>query len=398
MKAQKITIFGDMMCEPRLLSQAKRENGYDYAPTFVHLKKLIQEADYTIGNLETPLAGEEAGYTSRIVSFNAPDAFAEAIREVGFDFVSTANNHALDRGTAGVKRTLEALDKIGLAHSGSFADGNDAGRIYYFTLGDTKLALLCFSYGTNYAICGNAPEPGTINYLRPYNAKGMAKAKKEFTGTKDYVESLLGREMSWEEKGQLKLAMGLSTASSDDEFDADVETQHLRELDTLYAEARSKADLVFLLPHTGGQFNEKPGAYSEFLMEHCASLGFDGIFAAHSHTTQKAVYLHGAPCFFCLGNVTMTPCTWYSWAPCLPQFGIAAHLYLIDKKIQKVTFSIFRILDPDGGQLAPVPIDELLPALMDEQEKALLLTQAEAVWQRVSGRTEGFTVQREYEL
>lgn len=398
MKTYKITIFGDMMCEPRLLAQAKRENGYDYTPTFAHLKSLISEADYVIGNLETPLAGEEAGYTSRIVSFNAPDAYAEAVKDAGFDFVSTANNHCLDRGTEGLVRTLEVLDRVGLAHTGTYADPNEKNRIHYFTLGDARIALLSYGHSTNYGINGNPPVVGMVNYLRPYNAKGMGRKNEQYAAEKERVASLLGRNLTWEEEGQLKIAVGLPTAFADDVYDETAETENLKDLARDYDEARKNADLVFLLPHAGGQFNDIPGAYSEFLLNYCAKLGFDGVFAAHSHNTQKAEFLHGAPCFFCLGNVTMTPCTWYSWAPCLPQFGIAAHLYLTGKKIEKVTFSIFKILDPDGGQLTVAPVDELYAGTSDAWEKALLFAQAETIYRRVSGKDGAFDIQREYEL
>ena len=45
---------------------------------------------------------------------------AEAVKEVGFDMVSLANNHLLDQGVDGVYHTLDVLDEIGLSHVGAY--------------------------------------------------------------------------------------------------------------------------------------------------------------------------------------------------------------------------------------------------------------------------------------
>ena len=59
----KISILGDIMCEPSVLKGAKTKNGYDFNPMFSKVAPLLSEADYVIANFESPLAGEEAGYT-----------------------------------------------------------------------------------------------------------------------------------------------------------------------------------------------------------------------------------------------------------------------------------------------------------------------------------------------
>lgn len=120
---KKITVIGDIMVEPSFLAQIKKEDEYDFYTPLKALEYLFDSSDYVIGNLETPLAGEEAEYTNRIVSFNAPDSVAEAVKKIGVDVVSTANNHCLDRGFAGLERTLTTLDRIGLDHTGTYTKG-----------------------------------------------------------------------------------------------------------------------------------------------------------------------------------------------------------------------------------------------------------------------------------
>ena len=95
----KITFVGDIMIEPPVLKGARQKDGsYNFDEVFAYARSLLGEADILVGNLETPLAGEEALYTQHYYAFNAPDAYADAVKKAGFHMVSTANNHTFDRG------------------------------------------------------------------------------------------------------------------------------------------------------------------------------------------------------------------------------------------------------------------------------------------------------------
>ena len=74
---------------------------------------------------------------------------AEALQWAGVGFVTTANNHCLDRGTAGVAATVRVLDEIGLPHTGTFADPESAARPAIADAGGFRLGLLSYTYGTN---------------------------------------------------------------------------------------------------------------------------------------------------------------------------------------------------------------------------------------------------------
>jgi poly-gamma-glutamate synthesis protein (capsule biosynthesis protein) len=69
---------------------------YNYDNFFTQVKGILSQGNWVIANLETPLAGAEARYTGYPL-FNAPDALADAIKGAGFNILTTANNHALDR-------------------------------------------------------------------------------------------------------------------------------------------------------------------------------------------------------------------------------------------------------------------------------------------------------------
>src|SRR5699024_6807953 len=85
------------------------EEDYDFYPVFKPIERYIQESDIAIGNLETTFAGKEQGY-SGYPMFNSPGQLAQALKQTGFDIITTANNHSLDRRSKGLKRTLDVLD------------------------------------------------------------------------------------------------------------------------------------------------------------------------------------------------------------------------------------------------------------------------------------------------
>ena len=394
---EKITILGDIMTEPGLLAQTKTETGYDYKTVFSDMEDMLGEADYVIVNLETPLAGEEAGYTQRIVSFNAPDELAIALKNAGADFAITANNHAIDRGVAGLKRTVKVLDEIGLAHTGTYAEKDDP-RIAYFTVGNTKVAVIAATYGINSDINDEMPEPWMVNMLRPFYPNTKIAADPRFVRTKQYVESLLGHKMLWEAGIGLKRAMGVPIAHTEAPLLRSDVDPYLEILEKDLAEAKKNADVVIFCPHTGGQFNVEPGETSKYIAAWAAEKGFDAMFAAHSHTTQPAVYLNGMPCFYCLGNVTMSSNTVYSVAECLPDYGVAAHLYVADGKVQKTSFSIYKIVENEGEVMRVVPVEKLESRLSGE-EKEKFCRNVLAVYNRVACKQEtSIPIQSEYEL
>jgi poly-gamma-glutamate synthesis protein (capsule biosynthesis protein) len=101
-----------------------------------------------IGNLEVTLAGPPfKGYPR----FSSPDELADALLEAGFDILITANNHALDRGDAGLERTIHQLKKRGILQTGTFTDSASRQRYYPLLLekNGIRIALLNYTYGTN---------------------------------------------------------------------------------------------------------------------------------------------------------------------------------------------------------------------------------------------------------
>ncbi len=85
----------------------------DYAYPFSNTKDYFTGDDLTLANLECTLSDTKF-FSYEQFSFLAPAAYAEILNEGGVDFVTTANNHMADFGTAGEEFTYMALEEHGV--------------------------------------------------------------------------------------------------------------------------------------------------------------------------------------------------------------------------------------------------------------------------------------------
>ena len=110
-----ILAVGDIMAHQDQLDAQydPSTDSYSFDNNFKHVKKYIENADYSIANLETTLAGNKDRPYSAYPLFNSPDELADALKNAGFDLISTINNHSFDMGSLGVNRTLSLLKKRG---------------------------------------------------------------------------------------------------------------------------------------------------------------------------------------------------------------------------------------------------------------------------------------------
>lgn len=143
---------GDAMQHQAQLDRARElgAGAYSYAGCFDLIAPTVKQADYSIVNLEVPLGGGRGGYTG-FPCFSAPDSFAEALKEAGFDLFLTANNHTLDRKDYGLRRTLQVLDSLQVDHIGTYADARQREELVPFIkeVNGIKIAFLNYTYGTN---------------------------------------------------------------------------------------------------------------------------------------------------------------------------------------------------------------------------------------------------------
>lgn len=146
----KLVATGDIMVHsPQLPAYYDpKTKRYAFDSWFEHVRPILQSGDWVFGNLETPLAGQDLKYTG-YPRFNAPAELADALVGAGFQIVSTANNHTMDRGVPGVFRTLKNVRRAGLVPVGTAADEADAIRLTIEERNGIRMGFLAYTYGTN---------------------------------------------------------------------------------------------------------------------------------------------------------------------------------------------------------------------------------------------------------
>ena len=219
---------GDIMCHNTNFQDAYNSStkSYDFSYYFTDIKQYIEEADITIGNLETTLSGAKRGY-SGYPTFNTPEILAKNLKSVGFDVVSTANNHCMDKGYSGIESTIDFLDEAGLSHTGTFKSKKEQENILIKNVKGINIAFLSFTYGTN----------------------GIPIPKD-----KAYAVNLIDKKLI---KSQLELAK------------------------------KENPDLICVSMHWGIEYQTKANKEQENLADFLFQNGVDVILGNHSHVPQQ---------------------------------------------------------------------------------------------------------------
>ena len=80
----KISFLGDILCQMPFL-KAAQQRGDNFYTAFSPLAPILKESDFVVANLETPIAGEDAGYSNELYSFNTPTKFLDARKKLKLD-------------------------------------------------------------------------------------------------------------------------------------------------------------------------------------------------------------------------------------------------------------------------------------------------------------------------
>ncbi len=152
----KIGAVGDIMIPSQIVEDAKIKGGeYDFTALFAPFADLFGSVDLMCGNLETPLAGKEAGFSQKkdvktgAYVFNAPDSVLDALKLHGVDMLTTANNHCLDMGPDGLFRTIETIRSAGFYQTGSYLNAADREVPCVIELNGVRVGFVASTIKTN---------------------------------------------------------------------------------------------------------------------------------------------------------------------------------------------------------------------------------------------------------
>lgn len=228
-----ISSVGDLMCHSTQFNYARvGEDTFHFEPCFEYILPWLQKPDLLLGNLETTLAGNSKPY-SGYPYFNTPDDYAIALKNIGFDFIITANNHSNDNGEKAILRTLDVLHNLNLPTTGTFKSAKDRDSIRIMDVKGVKVGIVAFSYSTN----GNPLAEG-----KPYLVNLCDSA-------------LIAKDIA--------------------------------------ASRKAGAELVIVFYHFGEEYQRLPNAYQQNFVNYAVACGADLILGSHPHVLQPADFFKG---------------------------------------------------------------------------------------------------------
>jgi poly-gamma-glutamate capsule biosynthesis protein CapA/YwtB (metallophosphatase superfamily) len=155
-----LSVSGDLLIHSPVFEHALSlggGNSYDFAPMFAQVRPYVAGADLAICHVETPMSpGPPTGFPI----FNTPPELAKSIAQTGWEACDTASNHSLDGGQEGIDATLEALDKEGVKHTGSYASAKASGKPLILGVKGVRVAYLAYTTDTNGI---PVPQPWSLN-------------------------------------------------------------------------------------------------------------------------------------------------------------------------------------------------------------------------------------------
>ncbi|MGW5739153.1 MULTISPECIES: CapA family protein [Streptomyces] len=222
-RAFTLVASGDVLPHSSIISRANADaggEGYDFVPMLRGVKPVVSRADLAICHMET-VYGANGDYTG-YPSFKSPPQIAHALKATGYDACSTASNHTLDDGAAGVRRTLAALDKAGVKHAGSGRTAAEGRSPAWMRAGGAKVAQLAYTYGTNgYPLPKG--KPWTVNLMERERIVADARAARKAGADVVVVSVHWGTE--WQDapdRRQLSLGKQLTASRTNNRPDIDL--------------------------------------------------------------------------------------------------------------------------------------------------------------------------------
>ena len=216
------------------------------------VKTYFQKDDLTIANLETPIGGKELGTSGVGYSFNASYEIGEQVASLDLEVVSTANNHANDRGNQGIDHTLDFLKEKDILAVGTYYNQEDRNQGKYITINGIKFGFVSYTYATNQKVSeDNLDKVGLFN--RPSDRQM----------TQDYKD-LLTKEVT---------------------------------------QTRENCDILIAMMHWGTEFTYDISKQQKDVSKLLSDLGVDIIIGNHPHCSQTMEWINDKTlCMYSLGN------------------------------------------------------------------------------------------------
>ncbi len=235
-----LVMVGDSLIHSALYADARTDSGYDFRPMLSELKPIVSNYDLAFYNQESILGGEELGLSS-YPAFNSPYEVGDAFLDAGFNIVSLANNHTLDRGEEAILNSVSYWKSKNVMFHGSASSFEERNQIKVMQKNGIRYALLSYTDYTN-----DIPVPRGKEYL--VNLYSEEQVKKD-------VEALQG-----------------------------------------------KTDVIMVSMHFGEEYSQTVSDRQRQIANYLASLGVHIVIGHHPHVVEPTEMIGNTLVIYSLGN------------------------------------------------------------------------------------------------
>ena len=254
-----LIMVGDNLIHSSIYEEANRNanyEGYDFKPMYKMIKNIVSNYDIAYYNQETIIGGSEIGLSS-YPAFNSPYEVADAMIDAGFNLVSLATNHTLDRGKQAVLNSRNYWNsKENVLAVGSYSSREERNKIDIRESNGITYTMLNYTYGTN----------------------GISVPKDE-----NYLVNI------WPMNG------------NNPEEDIEYQNYKQQVLEDI-KRVRDKVDVLLVAMHWGIEYQNMPNDYQKDAAKFLSDNGVDIIIGTHPHVIEPIDYINNTLVIYSLGN------------------------------------------------------------------------------------------------
>ncbi len=238
----KLLATGDGLVHSNIYKSCYKNGVYDFTKPVSLIKNYISKNKYDLAyyNQETVFGGADLGYSGYPL-FNTPSEYGDAMIDAGFNVVSLATNHSLDRSTVGATNHVNYWQNKDVLVNGMANSLEQRDNIIIKEKNHIKYALLSYTTSTN-----GLKVPNDKPYL--LNVYNEEQVKKDITSIRD------------------------------------------------------KVDVLIVAMHWGVEYTHEPTAEQKQIAQYLASLDVDIVLGNHPHVIEPYEKIDGTLVFYSHGN------------------------------------------------------------------------------------------------
>ena len=236
-KKMSLIAVGDVLIHESVYKDAYESGTYNFHKMFEYIEPILKKYDLKYCNQESTIGGSALGI-SGYPAFNSPDEIGDELVNFGFNLISLANNHALDRGIDAVLYSNEFWKSKSVITAGAYSSQEERDEVKIYEKNGIKYGFLAYTTISNNKVPNN------------------------------YIINMYSADRASEDISKLK----------------------------------GKVDVIIVSMHWGVEYTNIPTESQRQIAEYLSSLGVNLIIGSHSHTVEPIEYIGDTLVMYSLGN------------------------------------------------------------------------------------------------